>query len=119
MRTCQVGDNSCFPYPIRNRNGVPAVTASQATSWQSMSMLLNNGIAIRFDVNKGDFSMFVYTNGFKPPGKLGEEIFVWCVNKEGRIVPSTDPSLDQSNGHSNPEYNYAFRIMANGWKKDY
>ena len=63
------------------------------------------------------FSVFFDVNGFKKPNRLGVDVFAWAVNGKGKIVRYTDPSI--SIGNDEPDYNYAFEIMENGWIKKY
>ena len=119
QRVCGAGDSTCFHFPIYSYNGSrQAITAAQYRSWSLRGFILNNGMTVFIDVNNGNFSMFFDVNGFKNPNRLGVDVFAWAVNKEGSIVRYTDPSLGGS-GNDNPEYNYAFEIMENGWEKKY
>ena len=119
QRICGAGDSSCMNFPIYSYNTKQAViTQSQYESWSLRGFILNNGMTGFFDVNNGNFSVFVDVNGFKNPNTLGIDVFAWAVNNQGKIVRYTDPSLNYS-GNDNPEYNYAFEIMENGWEKKY
>ena len=119
QKVCGAGDSTCFPFPIHSyRTGMPVITKSQYESWALRGFLLNNGMTGFFDVNNGNFSVFIDVNGFKPPNKFGIDVFAWAVNGQGRIVRYTDPSLNNS-GNDNPEYNYAFEIMENSWTRKY
>ncbi len=119
QRVCGAGDSTCFHFPIYSYDGNrKAITASQYRSWSLRGFILNNGMTVFIDVNNGNFSTFFDVNGFKNPNRLGVDVFAWAVNSEGRIVRYTDPSLGGS-GNDNPEYNYAFEIMENGWEKKY
>lgn len=116
-RICLEGDTSCFAFPVYTYKGVVKITENEYSSWQLKSFVLNNGTTVFFDVNNGNFSVFFDVNGLKKPNRLGEDVFAWAVNGKGRIVRYTDPSI--TSGNDQPDYNYAFEIMENGWTKKY
>ncbi len=116
-RICLEGDTSCFAFPVYTYKGVVKITENEYSSWQLKSFVLNNGTTVFFDVNNGNFSVFFDVNGLKKPNRLGEDVFAWAVNGKGRIVRYTDPSI--TSGNDEPDYNYAFEIMENGWTKKY
>lgn len=118
VKICGEGDTSCFHFPIYSYDGkTVSISKSNYASWSLKSFVLNNGTTVFFDVNNGNFSVFFDVNGYKNPNRLGVDVFAWAVNGKGRIVRYTDPSI--GSGNDNPEYNYAFEIMENGWTKNY
>jgi type II secretory pathway pseudopilin PulG len=116
IKTCSQSDSSCFPFPIYGSDGTEKITAEKYTSWAMRGFILNNGTTVCFDVNNGWFSVFFDVNGFKPPNKLGTDVFVWAVNSKGKIVNMNDDPSINSEGKDD-DYNFAFIYMANGWKK--
>ncbi|MBR6098418.1 type II secretion system protein [bacterium] len=117
QKICGPDDPSCFPFPIHSyRTGLPKITESQYRSWKFRGFMLNNGVTGLIDVNNGSMSVFVDVNGFKKPNKLGVDVFAWALNGQGRIVKYTDPSLGRND---DAEYDYAFRIMQDGWTRKY
>ena len=116
-KICGEGDISCFNFPVYKYDGTTKITSSEYSSWALKSFVLNNGVTVFFDVNDNCFSVFFDVNGKNKPNRLGVDVFAWAVNGKGKIVRYTDPSL--TNGNNEPEYNYAFEIMENGWEKRY
>ena len=114
---CGEGDTRCFAFPVYKYDGTPKITENEYRSWALKSFILNNGTTVFFDVNTDCFSVFFDVNGFKKPNRLGIDVFAWAVNGKGKIVRYTDPSI--SIGNDEPDYNYAFEIMENGWVKKY
>ena len=118
VKTCDSNDTSCFPFPIYASNGSPKITSANYKSWRLVSAVLRDGTTVCFDINNNWFGIFCDVNGFKLPNKLGDDVFVWAVNSEGLIVDMySDTSIPQSAEGRDPDYNFAFRYMKNGWRK--
>ena len=119
VKTCNSNDTSCFPFPIYSSNGITEkITTANYKSWRLVSAVLRDGTTICFDINNDWMGIFCDVNGFKRPNQLGEDVFVWAVNSEGQIVDMySDTSIPNSNEGRDPDYNFAFRYMKNGWQK--
>ena len=118
VKTCNSNDTSCFPFPIYASNGTPKITATNYKNWKLVSAMLRDGTTVYFDINNGWIGVFCDVNGFKQPNQLGEDVFVWAINPNGKIVDMySDQSIPQSNEGRDPDYTFAFRYMKNGWKK--
>jgi len=118
QKVCEENDSSCFPFPIysyKNNNAV--ITSSQYENWALRSFIMKNGTTVFIDVNNDCYSLFADVNGFKKPNKLGFDVFALMINKNGKIVSFDDETIN--GGNDNPEYNYAFNLINNNWKKDY
>ena len=116
MKICSKTDTSCFHFPIIGPNGDTKITAENYKSWAMRGFILKNGTTVCFDINNDWFSVFFDVNGFKKPNKLGYDVYAWAVNKDGKIVSIYDSSISDGAGQD-PDYDYAFVYMANGWKK--
>ena len=120
QKVCGENDSSCFPFPINSYvTGNPVITDSQYRSWALKSFIMQNGMTMFIDVNNNCYSVFVDVNGFKKPNTLGIDVFALMINGKGRIVSFDDESIPSDGGNDNIEYNYAFRLIDNNWKKDY
>ena len=120
QKVCVENDSSCFPFPIKSYvTGNPVITESQYRSWALKSFIMQNGMTVFIDVNNNCYSVFVDVNGFKKPNTFGIDVFALMINGKGRIVSFDDESIPNDGGNDNIEYNYAFRLIDNNWKKDY
>ena len=116
IKECSKTDTSCFSFPIKGPNGDTKITAANYRSWSMRGFVLRNGTMVCIDVNNDWFSVFFDVNGLKKPNKLGYDVFTWALNRDGKIVSIYDSSISDGAG-KDPDYDYAFVYMANGWKK--
>jgi len=118
IKVCSQNDPTCFNLPIYNYDGNSiAIDEPQRAAWILRSFVLSNGVTGFFDINVNNFAVYFDVNGFKKPNTLGKDVFALFINSKGRIVSSDDDTI--TNGNDNEGYNYAYRIMSNGWRKDY
>jgi prepilin-type N-terminal cleavage/methylation domain-containing protein len=116
VNNCGGTGTDCFPKTVKYLNNAGSETLGAETATFAMADGFSYAVRnLGLNCTAGCITAYFDANGFKPPNKYGRDVFLFYVNRSGKIIPHGSTAADwQSPSDNNVWQNCRLDLASNG-----